>query len=84
MFAPAILATIQELADDFKSENGQLRLVASDASDHGRALAPVPAWDLAVLYRHAKLAGRDRPRRKAARAGADARVNRPEIFINFF
>ncbi|MFA4860104.1 hypothetical protein [Methanoregula sp.] len=32
MFAPAILATIQELADDFKDEIGLLRIVARDAA----------------------------------------------------
>lgn len=32
MFAPAILASVQELADDFKSEIGQLRIVARDAA----------------------------------------------------
>jgi len=61
MFAPAILASVQELTDDFKDETGQLRIVASDASDHGRALAPVPARDLAVLARHPGLTDRDRP-----------------------
>ena len=32
MFAPAILATIQQLAEDFKEEIAQLRLVARDAA----------------------------------------------------
>ncbi len=32
MFAPAILASVQELADDFKSEIGQLRIIARDAA----------------------------------------------------
>jgi hypothetical protein len=32
MFAPAILATIQELTDEFKEEVAQLRLVARDAA----------------------------------------------------
>jgi hypothetical protein len=32
MFAPSILASVQELADDFKSEIGQLRIVARDAA----------------------------------------------------
>jgi len=32
MFAPAILASTRELADDFKSEIGQLRIVARDAA----------------------------------------------------
>jgi hypothetical protein len=30
MFAPAILATIQQLADDFKEEIAQLRIIARD------------------------------------------------------
>ncbi len=32
MFAPAILATIQELTDEFKDEIAQLRLIARDAA----------------------------------------------------
>jgi len=32
MFAPTILATIQELTDEFKEEIAQLRLVARDAA----------------------------------------------------
>jgi hypothetical protein len=32
MFAPAILATIQQLADDFKEEIAQLRIIARDAA----------------------------------------------------
>ena len=32
MFAPAILAIIQQLADDFKEEIAQLRVIARDAS----------------------------------------------------
>ena len=32
MFAPAILATIQELTDEFKEEVAQLRLIARDAA----------------------------------------------------
>jgi len=32
MFAPAILATIQQLTDEFKEEVAQLRLVARDAA----------------------------------------------------
>jgi hypothetical protein len=32
MFAPAILATIQQLADDFKEEIAQLRVIARDAA----------------------------------------------------
>jgi len=32
MFAPAILATIHELADDFKNEIAQLRIIARDVS----------------------------------------------------
>ena len=32
MFAPSILMSVQELADDFKSEIGQLRIVARDAA----------------------------------------------------
>ena len=30
MFAPEILATIQQLANDFKEEIGQLRIIARD------------------------------------------------------
>ncbi|MGA2913140.1 MAG: hypothetical protein ABSE07_06460 [Methanoregula sp.] len=32
MFAPEILATIQQLADDFKEEIAQLRIIARDAA----------------------------------------------------
>ena len=32
MFAPAILATIQQLAEEFKDEIAQLRLIARDAA----------------------------------------------------
>ena len=32
MFAPAILATIQQLAEEFKDEIAQLRLIAHDAA----------------------------------------------------
>src|SRR5665647_1276775 len=32
MFAPAILATVQQLADDFKEEIAQLRVIARDAA----------------------------------------------------
>jgi hypothetical protein len=32
MFAPEILATIQQLADDFKEEIAQLRIIARDAT----------------------------------------------------
>jgi hypothetical protein len=32
MFAPAILATIQQLADDFKEEIAQLRIIARDTA----------------------------------------------------
>ena len=32
MFAPAILATIRQLADDFKEEIAQLRIIARDAA----------------------------------------------------
>ncbi len=32
MFAPAILATIQELTDEFKEEVAQLRLIARDVA----------------------------------------------------
>jgi hypothetical protein len=32
MFAPTILATIQELTDEFKEEVAQLRLIARDAA----------------------------------------------------
>jgi hypothetical protein len=32
MFAPEILAAIQQLADDFKEENAQLRIIARDAA----------------------------------------------------
>ncbi len=32
MFAPAILATIQQLAEDFKEEIAQLRIIARDAA----------------------------------------------------
>jgi hypothetical protein len=32
MFAPAILATIQELTDEFKEEIAQLRLIARDTA----------------------------------------------------
>ena len=48
MFAPAILATTRQFADDFKEEIAQLRIIARD---------------VAVLPGHAELAGRDRSRR---------------------
>jgi hypothetical protein len=47
MFAPEILATIQQFADDFKEEIAQLRIIARDAAT--TALPVADDWDPCYL-----------------------------------
>ena len=58
MFAPEILASIQQLADDFKEEIARLRIIARDAAITASS-GSVKARDVAVLPGHAELTGRD-------------------------
>ncbi len=92
MFAPEILATTRQFADDFKEEIAQLRIIARDAAITAEALAPVNARDVAFLPGNAEHPGRDRSRWQTSRIGTDARLTGRKysrlfpsrIFLKFF
>jgi hypothetical protein len=61
MFAPEILAAIQQLAEDFKEEIAQLRIIARDAAITAGLWLRSKHGTWRVLPGRAELARRDRP-----------------------